>query len=54
MLASLLIFTAMVLLVAVAVGFGLIVSFVTLSRIAADADARDARALEVSGRGVAS
>jgi hypothetical protein len=54
MLASLLIFTATILLVALAVWFGLVVSFVTLSRIAAHADVKDARALEASGRGAGS
>jgi len=54
MLGSLLILASTILLVTVAVGSGLFVSFQTLSRIAAHADVKDARALRTSGRGVVS
>jgi len=47
-------FASTILLVAVAVGFGLLISFLTLSRIAAHADVKDARALGSSGHRVGS
>jgi hypothetical protein len=54
MLQSFFMSAAMIVLVAVAVWSGLVVSFVTLSRIAVHADVKDARALESSGHGVGS
>jgi|GEM_PF-5350882 len=54
MLASFLTFLATILLVPVAVWLVLLVSFLTLSRIAAHADVKDARALDASGRRVGS